>query len=252
MRIADLIRRKKKLDTTWIFLGYIDSDSPTWSFDSLKMYYPHSTTKLGVFTTDESDLYGGIDSKGRATIEYDSPTYGQQVMSAGNAPQHTVSFDLSANTATGIDKWITVGIKGLPDTAKIQEIFGDNTGLAGTKGINSKFLYFNLGAINTAPSADGQETSLIFSNNVQLQQLDYYTNRKKAIYATTVKFNNCDLDSTNLDNLIKWVDAGGMSNGTLDYSAQVSGGVPTNVSKAAYDALVARGWTITGTAPPII
>lgn len=54
--------------------------------------------------------------------------------------------------------------------------------------------------------------------------------------------------ATALDNLITTLDSHGRSNGFLRYESNP--GSPTSASHDAYNNLIARGWSITGDAPP--
>jgi hypothetical protein len=56
------------------------------------------------------------------------------------------------------------------------------------------------------------------------------------------------LSSSEIDQIIIDLDTHGLSNGTLNYIGNP--GSPTSGSYNAYNALVAKNWTITGTAPP--
>lgn len=68
--------------------------------------------------------------------------------------------------------------------------------------------------------------------------------------ATTLNINNNNLSATVIDNIINQLDTNGVSNGFLNYSNQQGGQVPTSASYTAYNNLITKGWTITGTAPP--
>jgi len=68
------------------------------------------------------------------------------------------------------------------------------------------------------------------------------------IDAKNVYIKNTDSDAFTIDIVIKSLDTNGKTNGILDYSSNPEN--PTNASRAAYDSLISKGWTITGTSPP--
>lgn len=67
------------------------------------------------------------------------------------------------------------------------------------------------------------------------------------------KFLRCDgnkLSSSDIDTIIIRMDANGFTDGTLNYSSQTPAANPTHAALAAYNSLIGKGYTITGTAPP--
>jgi hypothetical protein len=80
-----------------------------------------------------------------------------------------------------------------------------------------------------------------FNNNISI--LDIFQNSS----LTTLRVQSNNLDSTQIDNIIINLDNHGLSNGTLAYNNNP--GSPTNASLAAYNNLLAKGWTITGLVP---
>ena len=78
-------------------------------------------------------------------------------------------------------------------------------------------------------------TNLLFSNNPLINNIDLSGN---------------DLPDAEIDDLLNEVNSYGTSNGTINYSSQTGGGVPTAVgSGTAYNNLISRGWTLTGASP---
>jgi hypothetical protein len=248
MRVIDT-RKRRKTASEWLWIGYTTSESAAWSFDSLKLLFPHSETKIGLFSLDDTSDYGAYNSAGQAIIDLVTPTYGEKPFNSTNGAEHDFTFNLSWNTDVDIWKYVGVAIKGIPKTAEFQKIYGALTGLPGTRGKSAEMIHFNLGSINTGPSVGGEDTSLIFSGT-GLVQLDFYTNGPKAIYAKTVKFDDCNFTAAYLDKLLQYVNAGNQWGGLLDYSNQRgTNPSPTTAAQADYDALISRGWTILGKAP---
>ena len=111
----------------------------------------------------------------------------------------------------------------------------------------------NLQNNNTAtPNA----LNLNVSNNDILEVLNFTNhNISSAIVNNNPLINNVNLSGNNLpsseiDNLLNEINSYGTSNGTIDYSSQTGGGVPTAVgSGTAYNNLISRGWTLTGASP---
>lgn len=60
-------------------------------------------------------------------------------------------------------------------------------------------------------------------------------------------FTNCALTAASIENIIVSINAAGTSNGNLSLQGGTNAGASTWTANAiaAYDALVARGWTIT-------
>lgn len=118
---------------------------------------------------------------------------------------------------------------------------------------NVELEQINLQNSNTAtPNA----LNLNVSNNPILEVLNFTNhNVVSAIVNNNPLINNIDLSGNNLsdseiDNILNEVNSYGTSNGTINYSNQTGGGVPTAIgSGTAYNNLISRGWTLTGTNP---
>ena len=99
--------------------------------------------------------------------------------------------------------------------------------------------------------------SLTFNNVVALTQIDFqnYNMNNFNIIGTlpsvgTMRVNDNDLNTVDLDNIIVTLDNNGLTNGTLNYSNQTGGASPSiGVSGLAYNNLIAKGWTVTGNVP---
>ena len=118
---------------------------------------------------------------------------------------------------------------------------------------NVELEQINLQNNNTAtPNA----LNLNVSNNDILEVLNFTNhNITQLDFGNNPLINNIDLSGNDLpdaeiDDLLNEVNSYGTSNGTIDYSSQTGGGVPTAVgSGTAYNNLISRGWTLTGASP---
>jgi len=86
--------------------------------------------------------------------------------------------------------------------------------------------WFSCGALTTFPAN-------LFDNTTCTRYLDAFT--------------NCALTAASIENIIVSIEAAGTSNGNLSLQGGTNAGASTWTAAAitAYDALVARGWTIT-------
>ena len=120
-------------------------------------------------------------------------------------------------------------------------------------GNNTNLEQINLQNSNTAtPNA----LTLNIVNNSALEVLNFTNhNITNLLFSNNPLISNIDLSGNNLpdaeiDDLLNEVNSYGTSNGTINYSAQTGGGVPTSLgSGTAYNNLISRGWTLTGASP---
>ena len=118
---------------------------------------------------------------------------------------------------------------------------------------NTNLEQINLQNSNTAtPNA----LTLNIINNSALEVLNFTNhNVTNLLFSNNDLINNIDLSGNNLpdaeiDDLLNEVNSYGTSNGTINYSSQTGGGVPTAIgSGTAYNNLISRGWTLIGTSP---
>jgi len=237
MRIID----RKRGQHGWNFLGYTRSNSSAWGFDRFRLFHPNGNTKIALV-----DYISYISNQNLI-----NPTYGIQKFHSGggwttDSFEHDFTFDLSGNVNNDL---IMIFISGIPDGAEFQQIYASPTGFSKTRGKNADLYSWDFKNGNTGINVGGFETSIrMDSQTTGLRGLGLDENTK--LYATTLKFDDNDLsDFYELDYLIIAADNGGQSNGNLNYSN--IGQIPSNASRAAYDSLISRGWTITGTPPPI-
>jgi len=120
-------------------------------------------------------------------------------------------------------------------------------------GNNTNLEQINLQNSNTAtPNA----LTLNIVNNSALEVLNFTNhNITNLLFSNNPLISNIDLSGNNLpdseiDDLLNEVNSYGTSNGTINYSSQTGGGVPTAIgSGTAYNNLISRGWTLTGASP---
>ena len=118
---------------------------------------------------------------------------------------------------------------------------------------NTNLEQINLQNSNTAtPNA----LTLNIVSNSALEVLNFTNhNITNLLFSNNALINNIDLSGNNLpdseiDDLLNEVNSYGTSNGTINYSAQTGGGVPTALgSGTAYNNLISRGWTLVGASP---
>jgi hypothetical protein len=239
------------LRRVWRYVGATRSNSASWAFDRLRLYYPDWFTKIGLFAGDHSDFYqtenGNIILRGE-------PEFGSQRFTSDNAFEHDFTFDLSSNTNNDL---ISIAISGIPKNADFQQIYCSPTGYSATRSKNAQIADWDFSIINTGVNVGGVNTSIFFDNQPDLSGsssgnvlswLD--TSRTPVFYAKTLRFQNSNFYYDQIDKIIIWTERGGLSNGNLNYSGNLDN--PSVASRAAYDALISRGWTITGNAPPMI
>lgn len=230
----------------WRRIGYTISESATWGFDRFRLYYPNYGTRIGLFSIGDVAAHQLTDANGQQYMNR-QPTYGSKLFSSTNAYEHDFSFDLSFNTAKNA---IYIYIQSKPTTAEFQQVYSFPTGYGATYNKNAEIGAWDFSVVNTGVNVGASDTSMFFENQPLANVMWLDTSRTPAIYAKTLRFQNSQLRAVDIDNILIWTDTGGVSNGTLDYSGNPN--VPTNASKTAYDNLISKGWTITGTAPPIV
>lgn len=232
-----------RCNNRWYIVGQIVGQGNTaWALDRWRLYYPKATTQVGIFYD-----FGTVSSDNGRQYKMITPDLVAPFHAGGgwttSTYEHDFTFDLSADTAN-----CYLAIKCIPSTAGFQQIYAGASGYGASRGKNANMFSWDFSIVNTVANIGGADSSLIFKNQSSFQVLDWKDNlTTPTLYAKTLLFENCNINQANLDKLIIWTERGGISNGTLNYSGNP--GIPSNASKAAYDALIARGWTITGTAP---
>ena len=227
----------------WYIIAQIAPEgNVAWAFDRWRLYYPDECTKVGIFyeagtfQTENSKLYK------TETPDLVAP------FNSVNSFEHDFTFDLSSDTANAY-----LAISNIPSTAQFQQIYCYPTGYSATRNKDANIVTWDFSVVNVAANVGGANSSIFF-NHQPLIAIEWRDNTTTPVlYAKTIRFDNCNLNPTELDKVLIWTAAGGITNGTLNYSNNTQGStvyVPTNASRAAYDLLISRGWTITGTPPP--
>lgn len=231
-------------NSNFIFFAKTISSSASWGFDRFRLYNPSWHTRIGLYSNADFSANSYLRSDGKLAIDK-APTYGSKVFSTTNGFEHDFSFDLSSNTA---NEQVVVCIQGRPTGSEFQQVYTFPTGYSATYARDADIVQWDFSVVNPLANVGGADTSMFFDNQPLDSLFWFDSTTTPKIFAKTLRFQNCLLGGAMIDNILIWTDAGGVSNGTLNYSGNT--GVPTNASKTAYDNLISKGWTITGTAPP--
>lgn len=196
------------------------SNSATWGFDRLRLYYPKWHTRIQVRRPDGSIL----DTQQFAT---------------DNGFEHNFSFDLSENVNN--DEY-SVYICGVVEGNTYMQAYAYPTGYSATYGRNAQVTYWNLNIISPEYTA-GVHGSL-FLENQPLTTIDGALNIK----AKTVRLQNSQLDAETLADIIIGLDNTGITGGSLNYSGNLA--APAERALTAYNNLKDnKGWALTGDVP---
>lgn len=217
MSLIILHRRRLSQEPVYISVATTVSNSASWAFDRFRLYSPTANTLVQI--KDHNGLI--IDT---------------QPFSSVNSFEHDFTFDLSGNVNK--NHW-EILITGIPTGSSFRQLYAFPTGFGATRNKNAEISYWDFNKISFV--AAGADLGRARFNSQPLIGFD------GDIYAQEVNFNNSGLTSALTDKLIISVNNAGLSNGTLNYANNIA---PSFASRAAYDALITRGWTITGTAPP--
>jgi len=235
MRIIDINRGQN----IWKNIAITTSSSSTWGFDSLKLFTTNPNVKIGLWSLN--DLISDPNLR--------NPTYGIQKFHSGggwtnDTSEHDFEFDLSSNPIDGL---VYAFAKGIDDNSYFKNIWAYPTGNINTRGKNSSLYSWDFDITKTPSIHQGAGTSIYLQlqSNAGLRSINFGSE----VYIKDIVLNDNNwFDFEELDRLLISINNSGESNGNLNYLN--IGQVPTNVSRAAYDSLISKGWTITGTAPP--
>jgi hypothetical protein len=234
---------KRECNNRWYIVGQIvGQGNAAWALDRWRLYYPKSTTQVGVFF-DYTGVYGDNGKPYKITTPDVLAPFHAGGGWTTSTYEHDFTFDLSATTSNSY-----LAIKCIPGSSEFQQIYAGISGYGASRGKKANMFTWDFSIVNTGTNVGGADTSLIFKDQSEFMMLEWRdTLTTPTLYAKTLLFQNCNIGTEDLDKLIIWTERGGVSNGTLDYSG--NRGIPSNASRAAYDALIARGWSITGTPP---
>jgi hypothetical protein len=231
-------------NSNYIWFAKTTSNSSTWGFDRFRLYYPNWGTRIGLYSMEDFNANAYQKANGQWVLDV-APTYGSKVFSTTNGFEHDFSFDLSFNTSNA---QIAIAIQSIPLGSEFQQVYSYPTGYGATYNKDADIVQWDFSVVNTGVNVGASATSMFFENQPLDALFWFDTTRTPKIFAKTLRFQNCLLIDVMLDKIINWTDAGGVTNGNLNYSGNPQ--APTNASRAAYDNLINKGWTITGTAPP--
>jgi len=227
---------------------YVDTtlgtNVPNLRTDLLNLLIPKDAITIGGISFSNC-LFNGVDN---------SNTYLE--ISFHIASDYDLSFPFSVQGLSGVSNIENTQFsQSQPDRLLFNSDWDGNgeplTSL--TINSNTNLEQINLSNSNTAtPNA----LNLNISNNAILEVLNFTNhNVVSAIVNNNPLINNIDLSGNDLpdseiDNILNEVNSYGTSNGTIDYSSQTGGGVPTAIgSGTAYNNLISRGWTLIGASP---
>ena len=208
--------------------------------DILNLLLPSSAIAFGGITFESCNFNGVNNSLSylEVTFPLASPNLGTQGLNGTSEITNTQFSQTQPDRILFTSDW--AGIGGYAITTL-------------TVSSNSNLEQINLQNSNTAtPNA----LNLIVQNNSSLEVLNFTNhNITQLTFNNNPLINNIDLSGNNLpdaeiDDLLNQVNSYGTSNGTINYSSQTGGGVPTAIgSGTAYNNLISRGWTLVGASP---
>lgn len=238
MRIKELNRVRKN---RWYVAFKTDVSLLTNSeffFDRWRIYGNTKSMKVAAFNdtanTSKTDAKGRyIDYPDELSEMIGSP----QLFSSNGGYEHDFTLDLS----TASTSEVIICVSGFPENLDMTQIYTSPTGFAATRNKNAQLKDIYLKQVNPSDylRLDNQPGIIVSS--------DLTPSGQTTINALNVLINNSNIPSNVVDNIIIYTDRNGKSNGVLNYSGNSA---PTTNSRAAYDSLISKGWTITGTVPP--
>jgi hypothetical protein len=220
MRVIDLHRRKRRIDNNWYWVTVTNGAQSNFFFDSFII--PNSSgIKVGLFDTSAPRTQ---EKNGTSYIVSGDPVMYQDFCNDGT-DEHTFNFAVAQPYILAFKGFRT-------DTYADTVVAGANADLADWE-------------------LDTLDIKNILDFSGQFQPYTGLLSNALAINADYISFKDCNLPTFEfdyIDDFIILTDAGGRSNVTLDYSGNIA--EPTFASRAAYDNIISRGGTITGTPPP--
>jgi hypothetical protein len=217
-------------EANWLPVAATNSNSSTWAFDRWRLYTANWATRVKI-----------TDTTGNTT-------HGIKLFHAGggwtaDVFEHDFTFDLSFNTG---NSELLVWISAIPTGANFTQVYANPTGFGATRNKDADITKWYLNHVNPSDwlRLENQPLSIITFAPVYSET--------KMINALNVRVDNTPIGATYLEDILKWCDANGKSNGTINYSGCANASNMTAEARPAYDNLINKGWTITGTAPPIV
>ena len=229
--------KQSSLPRTWYHLFSTTSSNNTWCFHRFRLYTANTDTLLEIRLADGTVLDKQL---------FRTPGYGW-----GGYFEMSAYFDLSSNTTNAeIEIWIT----GIPTGASFQQIYavaahagsavrysGEDPNITGMS--NAQLTYFNMGVLKFEYSDFA--TTNVYIENQGLTHIE----GGRLFRGKTLDISGNALPSADIDDCIIGANISGGTNGYLKWSGGTNG-LPTFASRAAYDSLSAKAWSLNGTAPP--
>lgn len=162
------------------------------------------------------------------------------------------SLDVSPYTAVTVLQAFTnpslSGITGLENLTDLAVLTIGNNPLIGNQDLSYHPSLIYLGVEDTGKTLlDISANPLLYRVWAWGNSLSELSVANNPLITELVLYDNLLTDLA-IDSIINQLDAHGLNNGILDYSNNA--GDPTIAAYTAYQNLIARGWTITGTPPP--
>jgi hypothetical protein len=207
--------------------------------DILNLLLPSSAIAFGGITFDSCN-FNGLDnslSYLEVTFPLASPDLGTQGLNSSSTIENTSFSQTQFYRILFTSDWSGSGYPltdlNVTNNVELKQINLQNNNTATPNALNLNVS--NNDILEVLNFTNHNITQLDFGNNPLINNIDLSGN---------------DLPDAEIDDLLNEVNSYGTSNGTIDYSSQTGGGVPTAVgSGTAYNNLISRGWTLTGASP---
>jgi hypothetical protein len=216
-------------EANWLPVAVTTSNSSTWAFDRLRLYTANWATRVQIRYENGDIVASELFHKGGG---WTADTF-----------EHDFTFDLSFNTANDN---LVVYISGIPTGANFTQVYANPTGFGATRNKDADIKYWYLDYVNPSDylRLENQPIEILyFTENYQGQAV---------INALNVRVDGTPLGAIWLEAILVWLDANGKSNGTLNYENCPNASGMRAQYRQNYDNLINKGWTITGTPPPLI
>lgn len=245
----------------WRIFCTTTSNSSSWGFDRLRLYYPHPRTRVAIFPSQfhslfpdrkyggegySANIYGNYISLLRP-YEYITPP--QPFHSGGgwtsNTYEHDFTFDLSWNTT---NEEVHVCIESITKDTYFQQIYATPSGFSASRGKNAQITTLAMNPVQMIGNVGGADTSV----KVEGQPLDDVRNPQAL--GKNLYFQNTLLDGLDVGRVLDGLDKGNITGGIFNFTGTPGDGGTTNDywgprGDTAKTNLEAKGWAIIGTMP---
>ena len=221
----------------------LNDNSPTHTYTDGAPFHD-----VGTFGIDPLDIRRFISPADEITSIDTSELLNVEFLFINN--NGITALDLSANTKIiGLRAFINdLNTLILPNTSTLTDLDIPNNPNLGNQD------YSNLPGLESLRINNTGLTSLDITSNPLIDDLRVSNNSLVELSISsnplirTLRCDNNDLTADELDDIITTLDSNGVLNGVLVYSSNAED--PTSSSYNAYQNLISKGWTITGTPPP--